>query len=70
MSLHMMILYIPMFNTVFQICPLTLEEWLAVLKISFPVVLLDELLKFVARHYIDISPKNSEINEAEGKKTD
>ncbi|CAF5101900.1 unnamed protein product, partial [Rotaria sp. Silwood1] len=26
MSLHMMILYIPMFNTVFQICPLSLEE--------------------------------------------
>ncbi|CAF0961753.1 unnamed protein product [Rotaria sordida] len=53
MSLHMMILYIPMFNTVFQICPLTWEEWFAVLKISFPVVLLDETLKFVARRYVD-----------------
>jgi len=68
MSLHMMILYVPMFNTVFQICPLTLEEWFAVLKISFPVVIFDEILKFIARHYIDISPRNSEINEAEGKK--
>ncbi|CAF2080182.1 unnamed protein product [Rotaria magnacalcarata] len=67
MSLHMMILYVPMFNTVFQICPLTFEEWVAVLKISFPVVLLDELLKFIARNFIDISPKNSEINEAENK---
>ncbi|CAF3894993.1 unnamed protein product [Rotaria magnacalcarata] len=54
MSLHMMILYVPMFNTVFQICPLTFEEWVAVLKISFPVVLLDELLKFIARNFIDI----------------
>ncbi|CAF3374427.1 unnamed protein product [Rotaria sp. Silwood1] len=53
MSLHMMILYIPMFNTVFQICPLSLEEWLAVIKISLPVILLDELLKFIARRYID-----------------
>ena len=71
MSLHMMILYVPMFNvkskkklsfskrnfalfqTVFQICPLTLEEWMAVMKISLPVVLLDEVLKFVARNYID-----------------
>jgi Ca2+ transporting ATPase len=53
MSLHMMILYIPMFNTVFQICPLTWEEWFAVLKISFPVILLDETLKFVARRYVD-----------------
>ncbi|CAF0961734.1 unnamed protein product [Rotaria sordida] len=67
MSLHMMILYIPMFNTVFQICPLTWEEWFAVLKISFPVVLLDETLKFVARRYVDISPRNSELEELEGK---
>ncbi len=37
----------------FQICPLTVEEWFAVLKISFPVVILDEILKFVARHYVD-----------------
>jgi Ca2+ transporting ATPase len=65
MSLHMMILYIPMFNTVFQICPLTWEEWFAVLKISFPVILIDEALKFVARRYIDISPRNREINELE-----
>ncbi|CAF4852007.1 unnamed protein product [Rotaria socialis] len=54
MSLHIMILYIPMFNTVFQICPLSLEEWLAVIKISLPVILLDELLKFIARRYIDL----------------
>lgn len=34
---------------VFQIAPLNLTEWFAVLKISFPVILLDEMLKFVAR---------------------
>jgi len=67
MSLHMMILYVPMFNTVFQICPLTLEEWLAVLKISLPVVFLDEILKFVARRYIDASSKHDEQNESDGK---
>ncbi|CAF2828399.1 unnamed protein product [Rotaria sp. Silwood2] len=49
-SLHMMILYIPMFNTVFQICPLSLEEWLAVIKIFQSVILLDELLKFIVRY--------------------
>ncbi|UJR09377.1 hypothetical protein I4U23_013620 [Adineta vaga] len=68
MSLHMMILYIPMFNTVFQICPLTVEEWMAVMKISLPVVFLDELLKFIARNYIDVSPRNRELNELEDKK--
>jgi len=61
MSLHMMILYVPMFNTVFQICPLTWEEWLAVLKISLPVVLLDESLKFVARRYVDGNVKSKSM---------
>ena len=42
-----------MFQAVFQITPLNLEEWMAVLKISFPVVLLDETLKFVARKFTD-----------------
>ncbi len=37
------------FQTVFQITPLNLTEWLAVMKISLPVILVDELLKFVAR---------------------
>ena len=33
----------------FQITPLNLEEWFAVLKISFPVIAIDEVLKVVAR---------------------
>ena len=33
----------------FQITPLTVREWLAVIKFSFPVILLDETLKLVAR---------------------
>ncbi|CAF1095097.1 unnamed protein product [Adineta ricciae] len=61
MSLHMMILYIPIFNTVFQICPLSVEEWLAVIKISLPVILLDEILKFVARRYLDRGSKSKHI---------
>lgn len=34
---------------VFQVIPLNWMEWLAVLKISFPVLLIDETLKFLAR---------------------
>jgi hypothetical protein len=30
-----------------------LDEWIIVLQISFPVVIIDEILKFVSRHYID-----------------
>jgi len=36
-------------QVVFQITPLNVAEWLVVLKISFPVILLDETLKFGAR---------------------
>ncbi|KAG7272803.1 hypothetical protein CRUP_017857 [Coryphaenoides rupestris] len=48
MSLHFLILYI-----IFQITPLNLTQWLMVLKISLPVILLDELLKFAARNYLE-----------------
>ncbi|XP_076346074.1 calcium-transporting ATPase sarcoplasmic/endoplasmic reticulum type-like [Tachypleus tridentatus] len=56
MTLHFMILYIEILSTVFSVCPLTVEEWMAVMKISLPVVILDETMKFVARNYIDVSP--------------
>merc|ERR1712127_81475 len=53
MSLHFMILYVPFFNTIFHICPLNMDEWMAVLKISVPVCILDETLKFISRNYIE-----------------
>lgn len=37
----------------FQVTPLTGEEWLTVMKFSIPVVLLDETLKFFARKITD-----------------
>ena len=40
-------------QVVFQITPLDFAEWLVVLKISFPVILLDETLKFGSRHLGD-----------------
>lgn len=38
---------------IFQITPLNLTQWLMVLKISLPVILMDETLKFVARNYLE-----------------
>ncbi|KAG0239540.1 Ca-transporting ATPase [Mortierella sp. GBAus27b] len=52
MILHFMILYVPFFSNLFMIVPLNMEEWKAVVYISLPVVVLDELLKFVSRTYI------------------
>jgi len=54
MSLHFLILEVDVLSTVFQITPLNIEEWIAVLKISLPVILLDETLKFVARKITDV----------------
>lgn len=53
MSLHFLILYVDIMSTIFQITPLSVAEWFAVLKISIPVILLDEVLKFVARNYVE-----------------
>ncbi|MPC99378.1 Calcium-transporting ATPase sarcoplasmic/endoplasmic reticulum type [Portunus trituberculatus] len=36
-------------QVVFQVQPLSVGQWVAVLKISFPVILLDETFKLVAR---------------------
>uniref|UniRef100_A0A7I4Y859 Calcium-transporting ATPase n=1 Tax=Haemonchus contortus TaxID=6289 RepID=A0A7I4Y859_HAECO len=62
MSLHFVILYVDIMATIFQITPLSFAEWMAVLKISFPVLLLDEILKFFARNYIDGKPANRADN--------
>jgi Ca2+ transporting ATPase len=53
MTLHFVILYIDILTTVFQTYPLGASEWLTVFKISIPVILLDELLKLIARKVFD-----------------
>ncbi|XP_060881298.1 calcium-transporting ATPase sarcoplasmic/endoplasmic reticulum type isoform X2 [Metopolophium dirhodum] len=53
-TLHFVILHIDFLSTVFQVTPLTVDEWITVMKFSIPVVLLDETLKFVARRFTDV----------------
>jgi len=65
MSLHMVIMYVDIMSTIFQISPLNLVEWIAVMKISLPVLLLDEALKFAARKWVDVDIVKQ---EDEGKK--
>ncbi|CAL4119460.1 unnamed protein product [Meganyctiphanes norvegica] len=52
-GLHFVILYVDCFNIVFQVLPLSVAQWMTVLKISIPVLLIDEGLKFFARNFID-----------------
>uniref|UniRef100_A0A672F1T1 Calcium-transporting ATPase n=1 Tax=Salarias fasciatus TaxID=181472 RepID=A0A672F1T1_SALFA len=53
MSLHFMIIYVDPLPMIFKLTHLNVEQWLMVLKLSFPVILIDELLKFVARTYLE-----------------
>ncbi|WVZ06743.1 hypothetical protein V8G54_020089 [Vigna mungo] len=48
-GLHFLILYVPFLAQVFGIVPLSLNEWLLVLAVALPVILIDEILKFVGR---------------------
>ncbi|PFH62542.1 hypothetical protein XA68_13124 [Ophiocordyceps unilateralis] len=51
MALHFALLYTPFLQSLFAILPLNREEWNAVVILSAPVILLDEVLKFFERHF-------------------
>ncbi|XP_043109627.1 ATPase sarcoplasmic/endoplasmic reticulum Ca2+ transporting 1, like isoform X1 [Puntigrus tetrazona] len=53
MSLHFMIIYVDPLPMIFKLTHLNTEQWMVVLKLSFPVILIDEVLKFVARNYLE-----------------
>ncbi|KAH7912139.1 hypothetical protein BJ138DRAFT_1005081 [Hygrophoropsis aurantiaca] len=53
MALHFAILYIPFFTSLFQITPLNWIEWKAVLYLSAPVLVIDEVLKFISSTFVD-----------------
>ncbi|KAA0705818.1 Sarcoplasmic/endoplasmic reticulum calcium ATPase 1 [Triplophysa tibetana] len=58
MSLHFMIIYVDPLPMIFKLTHLNVEQWIVVLKLSFPVILIDELLKFVARNYLEQKDDN------------
>ncbi|TPX16644.1 uncharacterized protein E0L32_003585 [Thyridium curvatum] len=51
MALHFALLYTPGLQTLFSILPLDWTEWKAVLIISAPVILIDEVLKLIERQF-------------------
>lgn len=40
-------------QVIFQIRPLSWPQWVVVLKLSIPVIMMDEVLKFIARTFIE-----------------
>jgi len=63
MSLHFMILHVEPLPVIFQICPLSFAEWMVVLKISLPVILIDEFLKWFARNYVEVGDGTAEVGK-------
>ncbi|XP_051974113.1 sarcoplasmic/endoplasmic reticulum calcium ATPase 1-like [Xyrauchen texanus] len=54
LSLHFLILYVEPLPLIFQVTPLRWSQWIVVLKISIPVILLDEALKYISRHHLEV----------------
>lgn len=52
-GLHFLILYVPSLAEVFSIVPLSFDEWLLVLAYALPVVIIDEVLKFIGRNFVN-----------------
>lgn len=48
-SLHCMILYVPFFNGIFGIAPLDLNDWILVMIFSLPIIIIEEITKFMVR---------------------
>ncbi|XP_060768143.1 sarcoplasmic/endoplasmic reticulum calcium ATPase 1 [Neoarius graeffei] len=53
LSLHFLILSVEPLPLIFQVTPLCYSQWIVVIKISFPVILLDEALKYISRHHLE-----------------
>lgn len=67
-GLHFLILYVPFLAKVFGIVPLSLNEWLLVLAVALPVILIDEVLKLVGRCTSGI--RNSGTRKSSKNKSD
>lgn len=56
--LHFVILYVPFFAKIFSVVPLNRTEWMGVLVMSAPVIVLDEVLKLASRRFVTKAKKN------------
>ncbi|XP_034034874.1 LOW QUALITY PROTEIN: sarcoplasmic/endoplasmic reticulum calcium ATPase 1 [Thalassophryne amazonica] len=53
LSLHFLILYVEPLPLIFQVTQLHWYQWIVVLKISIPVIILDESLKYISRNHLE-----------------
>merc|ERR1719505_556993 len=69
-GLHLMIMHVEPMPMIFNICSLSIAEWKMVMKLSLPVILIDEILKFIAREYVEKNDHAEEEDAATSKKND
>jgi len=67
-GLHFVILYVPTLSPLFEVVPLNKEEWALVMLYSFPVILIDEVLKFVGRSLTASANAKREAERLQNKK--
>ncbi len=48
---HCLIIYIASLRNIFGTVSLGLKEWIAILVLSLPVILIEEILKYLSRKY-------------------
>ncbi|GAA6060130.1 hypothetical protein JCM10212_001427 [Sporobolomyces blumeae] len=63
MALHFMILYVPFFSSLFMITPLNWAEWKAVVLISFPVIVIDEIFKWISNTFVSPPARTERIKQ-------
>merc|ERR1712003_267951 len=51
-AIHMVTLYWPLAAGIFNVVPLDAHDWFLVMAFSTPVILIDEILKFIGRHIL------------------
>ena len=52
--LHLAVLYIPAFAATFGLAPLDSREWGVIVKFALPILLVEEGLKWIGRHYQEV----------------
>lgn len=62
-ALHFLILYVPFLASTFSIAPHDSVEWILVIFFSFPVIIIDEILKMVGRSMNENARKAREQKE-------
>ena len=58
---HFAILYIPPLATIFSVAPLSWREWKIVFAFSFPVIVIDEVLKLIGRVMNNMKSREREV---------